>query len=160
MSRSLSPLRCSAQAAPVMPATLPLFQFITRDSLELIETGGTPGQWNDDQLKLALDLQGTEEWIIAQGHRPDISAADAFEQHINAARGKAKDFDVRKARKRFDGAAAAFNPEPGTPFDKLESRLAYHTRTSAAFWPIRQHPHRNRSRGSADAWQANQARSW
>ena len=116
------------QAAPVTPATLPLLDFITRDSLELIETGGTPGQWNDDQIKLALDLQGTEEWIIAQGHRPDISAADAFEQHINAARGKAKDFDVRKARKRFDGAAA-FNPEPGTPFDKLESRLAYHTRT-------------------------------
>jgi len=115
-------------AAPNLPATLPLLEFITRDSRALIETGGTPGQWNDDQLKLALDLQGTEEWIIAQGHRPDISAADAFEDHISAARHKSRDFDARKARKRFDGAAA-HNPHPGTPLDKLESRLRFHTRT-------------------------------
>jgi hypothetical protein len=115
-------------AAPSLPATLPLLDFITRDSRTLIETGGTPGQWNDDQLKLALDLQGTEEWIIAQGHRPDISAIEAFEQHISAAQGKARDFDARKARKRFDGAAA-HNPHPGTPLDKLESRLRFHTRT-------------------------------
>ncbi len=114
-------------AAP-LPATLPLLEFITRDSRALIETGGTPGQWNDDQLKLALDLQGTEEWIIAQGHRPDITAAAAFEQHISAAQAKARDFDARKARKRFDGAAA-HNPHPGTPLDKLESRLRFHTRT-------------------------------
>jgi hypothetical protein len=110
------------------PATVPLLDFITRDSRTLVETGGTPGQWNDDQLKLALDLQGTEEWIITQGHRPNISAAEAFEQHISAARGKASDFDTRKARKRFEGAAA-HNPEPGTPVDKLESRLRFHTRT-------------------------------
>jgi hypothetical protein len=115
-------------AAAPMPATLPLLEFITRDSRALIETGGTPGQWNDDQLKLALDLQGTEEWIIAQGHRPDITAAAAFEQHISAAQAKARDFDARKARKRFDGAAA-HSPHPGTPLDKLESRLRFHTRT-------------------------------
>jgi hypothetical protein len=116
------------QAAAVMPATVPLLEFITRDSRTLVETGGTPGQWNDDQLKLALDLQGTEEWIFAQGHRPDMSAAEAFEQHISAARIKAKDFDERRARKRFEGAAA-HNPTPGTPADKLESRLKFHTRT-------------------------------
>ncbi len=116
-----------SQTAAVMPATVPLLDFITRDSRALVETGGTPGQWNDDQLKLALDLQGTEEWILAQGHRPDISAAEAFEQHISAARTKAKDFDERRARKRFDGAAA-HNPSPGTPADKLESRLKFHTR--------------------------------
>jgi hypothetical protein len=114
--------------AASLPATLPLLEFITRDSRTLVETGGTPGQWNDDQLKLALDLQGTEEWIIAQGHRPDISAAEAFEQHISAARTKSRDFDARKARKRFDGAAA-HNPHPSTPLDKLESRLRFHTRT-------------------------------
>lgn len=114
-------------AAAALPATLPLLEFITRDSRELVETGGTPGQWNDDQLKLALDLQGTEDWIIAQGHRPDISAADAFDQHVNAARGKSADFDVRRARKRFDGAAA-LNPVPGTPAEKLEGRLLFHTR--------------------------------
>ncbi len=115
-------------AAAPLPATLPLLEFITRDSRALIETGGTPGQWNDDQLKLALDLQGTEEWIITQGHRPDITAAAAFEQHISAAQAKARDFDARKARKRFDGAAA-HSPHPGTPLDKLESRLRFHTRT-------------------------------
>jgi len=114
--------------SPSMPANVPLLDFITRDSRSLIESGGTPGQWNDDQLKLALDLQGTEEWILAQGHRPDISAAEAFEQHISAARFKSRDFDVRKARHRFDGAAA-HHPTPGTPPDKLESRLRFHTRT-------------------------------
>ena len=111
-----------------MPATVPLLEFITKGSRNLIESGGTPGQWNDDQLRLALDLQGTEEWIIARGHRPDISAAEAFERHISAAQAQARDFDARKARKRFDGAAAQ-NPHPGTPADKLESRLKYHTRT-------------------------------
>lgn len=115
--------------SPSMPATVPLLDFITKDSRELIESGGSPGRWNDDQLRLALDLQGTEEWIIAQGHRPDISAAEAFERHISAAATKARDFDARKARHRFEGAAAQ-NPTPGTPPDKLESRLRFHTRTT------------------------------
>ena len=110
-----------------LPDTVPLLDFVTRDSRELIESGGTPGSWNDDQLRLALDLRGTEQWIIAQGHRPDLSAADAFERHISAAQTKARDFDAKKARKRFDGAAA-HNPTPGTPLDKLESRLRFHTR--------------------------------
>ena len=118
----------AATTTTATPATVPLLDFITRDSRTLVETGGTPGQWNDDQLRLALDLQGTEEWILAQGHRPDITAAEAFEQHINAARLKAKDFDVRRARKRFEGAAQ-HNPHPGTPLDKLQSRLNFHTRT-------------------------------
>jgi hypothetical protein len=122
-----TPTPLLSQAAP-MPSTVPLLEFITKDSRTLIETGGTPGQWNDDQLRLSLDLQGTEEWIIAQGHRPDISAAEAFERHISAAQCQARDFDARKARKRFDGAAA-HNPAPGTPPDKLESRLRFHTRT-------------------------------
>ena len=123
-----TPLLTSAAAQSPMPATVPLMEFITRDSRALIESGGTPGRWNDDQLRLALDLQGTEEWIIAQGHRPDISAAEAFERHISAAQAQARDFDPRKARKRFEGAAAQ-NPTPGTPPDKLESRLRFHTRT-------------------------------
>jgi hypothetical protein len=128
-----------AAAAAPLPATLPLLEFVTRDSRGLIETGGTPGQWNDDQLKLALDLQGTEEWILAQGHRPDITAAAAFEQHISAAQVKARDFDARKARKRFEGAAA-HNPHPGTPLDKLESRLRFHTRAARPALPSRPSP--------------------
>jgi hypothetical protein len=129
----LTPLDQPTVAAP-LPATVPLLDFITRDSRTLIESGGTPGQWNDDQLRLALDLQGTEEWIRAQGHRPDITAADAFEQHISAARTKSADFDARKARKRFDGAQQ-HNPTPGTPHDKLLSRLSYHTRTQRPILP-------------------------
>ena len=118
----------NAALAPTTGTTLPLLDFVTLDSRQLIESGGTPGLWNDDQLKLALDLQGTADWITAQGYHPDVSAADAFEWHISAASTKAKDFDARKARHRFDGAAA-HNPSPGTPLDKLESRLAFHTRT-------------------------------
>lgn len=109
-------------------ATLPLLDFITRDSRELVESGGTPGCWNDDQLRLSLDLQGTEAWIRHQGHTPDLTASQAFALHIEAARLKAKDFDERKAWHRFDGAIGR-NPSPGTPLDKLESRLAFHTRT-------------------------------
>ena len=91
---------------PPAPTSLPLLEFISRDSRSLVESGGTPGSWNDDQLRLALDLKGTESWLRAQGHSPDISASQAFALHIQAARGKARDFDERKAWKRFDGADA------------------------------------------------------
>ena len=132
----LAPL---AQAAALPPngataGPLPLLDFITRDSRELIESGGTPGSWNDDHLRLALDLRGTETWILAQGHRPDISAAQLFELHIANARGKAPDFDDRKAWHRFNGADA-HSPTPGTPVDKLQQRLAFHTRTARPLLP-------------------------
>ena len=52
---------------PPQGATLPLLDFVSRDSRDLVESGGTPGAWNDDQLRLALDLRGTEAWIRAQG---------------------------------------------------------------------------------------------
>ncbi len=128
----LTPL---AQAsAPPAAGPLPLLDFITRDSRELIESGGTPGSWNDDHLRLALDLRGTETWILAQGHRPDISAAQAFEIHIANARGKAPDFDDRKAWVRFNGADN-HAPTPGTPVDKLQQRLAFHTRPARPLLP-------------------------
>lgn len=111
---------------PIPGGTLPLLEFITRDSRALIESGGTPGSWNDDQLRLALDLCGTESWILAQGHRPDISAEDAFAQHITAARSKATDFNDRKAWARFYGAES-HHPTPGASDDQLRSRLAFHT---------------------------------
>jgi hypothetical protein len=121
----------SAQPPPTYtPSTdgpLPLLEFITRDSRQLIESGGTPGSWNDDQLRLALDLVGTEAWILSQGQRTDISARDAFQAHISAAKSKASDFDERKAWHRFDGAQER-NPRPGTPDDKLRARLAFHTK--------------------------------
>lgn len=112
---------------PISGGTLPLLEFITRDSRTLIESGGTPGSWNDDQLRLALDLRGTESWILAQGHRPDITAEDAFAQHIAAARSKSPDFNDRKAWGRFHGADA-HHPTPGASDDQLRSRLAFHTR--------------------------------
>ena len=115
----------------LVPSTLPLLDFISRDSRTLIESGGSPGSWNDDQLKLALDLRGTESWIIAQGYRPDLTAQDAFQSHIQAAAAKAPDFSTRKAWARFHGADN-HNPTPSTPLDKLLSRLAFHTRPTKA----------------------------
>ena len=106
---------------------VPLLDFVTRDSRLLVESGGTPGSWNDDQLRLALDLKGTEAWLLAQGAQLDISASAAFALHIAAARTKARDFDERKAWHRFDGATSR-NPTPGTPEEKLRERLAFHTR--------------------------------
>jgi putative DNA primase/helicase len=117
------------QALPPPPetATLPLLDFISRDSRDLVDSGGTPGAWNDDQLRLALDLRGTEAWIRAQGHTPDISASQAFALHIQAARAKARDFDEKKAWRRFDGAEGR-SSNPSTPEDKLLARLRFHTR--------------------------------
>jgi predicted P-loop ATPase len=117
-----------------LPSTLPFLDFISRDSRDLIESGGTPGSWNDDHLRLSLDLKGTESWIIAQGHHPDITARDAFASHIAAARTKSRDFDERKAWHRFDGADA-HNPTPSTPPDKLADRLRFHTRTQRPALP-------------------------
>ena len=131
-----TPLLSSRPTPPPGPqqptsTTLPLLDFVTRDSRELIESGGTPGSWNDDQLRLSLDLIGTEAWIRQQGHTPDLTASQAFALHVDAARIKAKDFDERKAWHRFDGATGR-NPTPGTPPDKLESRLSFHTRKQKA----------------------------
>lgn len=117
-----------------LPITLPFLDFVTRDSRDLVESGGTPGSWNDDQLRLALDLKGTESWIIAQGHHPDLTARDAFALHVSAARTKSRDFDERKAWHRFDGADA-HNPNAGTPETKLLERLSYHTRTNRPALP-------------------------
>jgi predicted P-loop ATPase len=128
---------------------IPLLQMVTRASRELCEDGGTPGSWNDDQLTLSLDLVGTEAWIRAQGHQPDITAEQAFEQHINAARGKAKDFDTRKAWRRFKGAADR-NPHPGTPLDQLLSRLAFHTRQQQRPTSERKRPQRKRKGQEAE----------
>jgi predicted P-loop ATPase len=122
-------LACAADHPLTAAGTLPFLEFISRASKDLIESGGTPGSWNDDQLALALDLKGTEAWIRAQGRSPDLTAAEAFEQHIRAASGKAPDFDERKAWARFDGADA-HNPHPSTPHDKLLDRLRYHSRPS------------------------------
>jgi len=119
---------------PPQGATLPLLDFVSRDSRDLVENGGTPGCWNDDQLRLALDLRGTEAWIRAQGHTPDITASKAFALHIQAARAKARDFDEKKAWRRFDGAESR-SCRPSTPEDKLEDRLRYHTRTSQPLLP-------------------------
>ena len=115
-------------------APLPLLDFISRASRQLIESGGTPGSWNDDQLALALDLQGTEAWIRHQGHQPDITASQAFALHIDAARHQARDFDERKAWRRFDGATGRA-PRPSTPEGKLQDRLRFHTRLQRPVLP-------------------------
>jgi predicted P-loop ATPase len=129
------PLFTPEAVPPLGPGEpLPLLDFISRASRALIESGGTPGSWNDDQLRLALDLRGTEQWIRTQGHQPDITASQAFALHIKAASGKATDFDERKAWRRFDGADGR-TPRPSTPEDKLQERLRYHTRTNRPILP-------------------------
>jgi hypothetical protein len=130
----LTPPPPAALPPPQPDRLVPLLDFVTRDSRALVESGGTPGSWNDDQLRLALDLRGTEAWILAQGHRPDLTASAAFALHIAAARTKARDFDERKAWHRFDGAEKRA-PHPGTPEDKLQERLRFHTRTSRPLLP-------------------------
>ena len=128
----------AAAPTPVPPGPVsgevPFLDFISKASRQLIESGGTPGSWNDDQLALALDLKGTEAWLLAQGVRPDLSASGAFALHVSAAQTKARDFDQRKAWHRFDGADAR-NPRPSTPEDKLHDRLRYHTRLSRPALP-------------------------
>ncbi|MEN9767544.1 MAG: hypothetical protein RLZZ32_1504, partial [Cyanobacteriota bacterium] len=127
-------LTTEAMPPPPTGSTLPLLDFVSRDTRELIESGGTPGSWNDDQLRMALDLRGTENWIRAQGHTTDISASQAFALHVQAARLKARDFDERKAWHRFDGAETR-SPHPSTPIEKLEDRLRFHTRAARPALP-------------------------
>lgn len=136
-------LRSQEPELPLLPrqapanlsgTVVPLAEFITRDSRLLVEGGGTPGTWNDDHLRLALDLVGTEAWLLAQGLRPDATARDLFQQHCNAALGIDRSFNVRRAWRRFDGAAGR-SPQPGTPLDTLLSRAAYHARAQRPILP-------------------------
>ena len=70
LTPSAPPQAPPAQA--LSPGVVPFLEFISRDSRALVEGGGTPGSWNDDQLRLALDLKGTEAWLLAQGARLDL----------------------------------------------------------------------------------------
>jgi putative DNA primase/helicase len=127
------PVAVRSDPQPPMPpppapvGTIPLLDMVSRDTRQLIESGGTPGCWNDDQMRLSLDLIGTEAWIRAQGHSPDMTAQDAFEIHVRAARAQSQDFDERKAWRRFHGAESR-SCRPSTPERSLADRLRYHTR--------------------------------
>ena len=137
LTPSAPPQAPPAQA--LSPGVVPFLEFISRDSRALVEGGGTPGSWNDDQLRLALDLKGTEAWLLAQGARLDLSASAAFALHVAAAQTKARDFDQRKAWHRFDGANS-LNPTPSTPEDKLHDRLRFHTRLQRPVIPQPKQP--------------------
>lgn len=109
---------------------LPLLEFVSKETREFVESGGTPGSWNDDQLRHSQDLIGTERWIQEQGHQAEPSARDAFQQHIDAARQKDRGFSSRRAWARFDGGQK-LNPLPSTPVAKLADRLAFNIRQNA-----------------------------
>jgi hypothetical protein len=115
------------ESLPISGTIVPFLDFITRDSRNLVETGGSPGNWNDDELRLSLDLIGTESWLHYRGLRPDMTASDAFAMHVAAATAQGVSFDERKAWHRFAGAQGR-NPAPGTPEDRLISRVSFHTR--------------------------------
>jgi predicted P-loop ATPase len=106
---------------------LPLLEFVGLETRQFVESGGTPGSWNDDQLKHAQDLIGTERWIQQQGHIPEPTAREAFSDHIAAAKRQHSAFDERKAWQRFEGGLKR-DPHPSTPSEKLQERLAYHAR--------------------------------
>jgi predicted P-loop ATPase len=148
-------LTTEAMPPPPTGSTLPLLDFVSRDTRDLIESGGTPGSWNDDQLRMALDLRGTENWIRAQGHTTDISASQAFALHVQAARLKARDFDERKAWHRFDGAETR-SPHPSTPIEKLEDRLRFHTRAARPALPPTARPQPTQDTTHPDAPAAGQ----
>lgn len=104
---------------------LPLLEFVALETRQFVELGGTPGSWNDDQLKHAQDLVGTERWIRQQGHIPEPTARDAFSDHIAAAKRQHSSFDEHKAWQRYEGGLKR-DPHPSTPSEKLQERLAYH----------------------------------
>jgi hypothetical protein len=104
---------------------LPLLEFVSLETRQFVETGGVPGQWNDDQLTHSLDLLGTEAWILKQGHIPEPSARNAFAEHIEAAIQQNASFERRKAWRRYEGAEGR-DPHPSTPLVKLQERLDWH----------------------------------
>jgi hypothetical protein len=116
------------EAPPVASGLrLPLLEFTSKETRVFVETGGTPGQWNDDQLTHALDLIGTDRWIQQQGHTAEPTARQAFADHIAAAIQKDRSFDKRKAWQRFEGGLDR-SPSPSTPEATLQDRLSYHQR--------------------------------
>jgi hypothetical protein len=129
--RKPDPLPLLEQTTPAPSGLrLPLLEFVSLDTKEFVTTGGTPGQWNEDQLRHSQDLVGTETWIQEQGHQAEPSAREAFQQHIDAARQKDRGFSSSRAWARFDGAQK-FNPLPSTPVAKLADRLAHHVNQAA-----------------------------
>jgi hypothetical protein len=106
---------------------MPLLEFISKNSKELVESGSAPGSNNDDGLRLPHDLIGTANWIIQQGCTPEPTARALFEQYVaKSATNYGPGFDHDAAWRRFDGAKD--NPTPSTPEPKLQDRLAYHLR--------------------------------
>lgn len=130
---------------------LPLLEFVSLKTRQFVETGGVPGQWNDDQLTHTLDLLGAEAWILQQGHIPEPSARDAFADHIAAAIQQDASFDKRKAWRRYEGAQKR-DPHPSTPLAKLQERLAWHVnRATGSAKHTAPAPHSPADDGSAAA---------
>jgi hypothetical protein len=107
---------------------VPLDEFISRDHRDLIKAGSARGGNNEDGMALALDLVGTEQWLLDKCATPELSAETLFRRYVDqSAVNYGPDFDHGAAMVRFEGAAA-FNPTPSTPEDQLEKRLAFHTK--------------------------------
>ena len=108
--------------------TVPLTDFISKGSLQLVQQGSAPGSNNEDGLQLPLDLIGTEQWLHEHGIKPAPTARELYEQYTHASAAHfGPSYDHAVAWRRFEGAYAK-NPTPSTPPDKLFERLAYHSR--------------------------------
>jgi len=122
--RKISNNQCQAGGFKV-----PLEQFITLWTRQKIERGSVAGECNSDAMRISMDLLGAEMWLKVKGVRTDRSAEDLFEDYLDRCpetiNGRA--FDRRAMHVRFNGAAAR-NPIPPTPEEKLLERLAFHKR--------------------------------
>lgn len=125
-------LQAPRPAPMVSGAQVPFRDFITKAAAELIETGSREGSCNDDGLALSMELVAVEAWLQAQGAQSDEAARDAYACYISHCPDtiNGSPFDTRAAWARFEGAADQ-RPTPGTPEDKLLSRLGFHHRKAA-----------------------------
>jgi hypothetical protein len=114
--------------------TVPLDQFITYRSSQLIKNGSSEGCCNDDSMRLSMDLVAAEMWVMAQKVNVDRTAQDLFDEYVSNCpdRINGKPLNRQAMQGRFDGAVR-LQPSPPTPEPKLIERLNYQKRQAAKY---------------------------
>lgn len=114
--------------------TVPLDQFITYRSSQLIKNGSSEGCCNDDSMRLSMDLVAAELWVMAQRVNVDRTAQDLFDEYVSNCpdRINGKPLNRQAMQSRFDGAVR-LQPTPPTPEHKLIERLNYQKRQAAKY---------------------------
>jgi hypothetical protein len=114
--------------------TVPLDQFITYRSSQLIKNGSSEGSCNDDAMRLSMDLVAAEIWLMAQRVNVDRTAQELFNEYVSNCpdRINGKPLNRQAMQGRFDGAVR-LQPSPPTPEHKLIERLNYQKRQAAKY---------------------------